>query len=84
MIGEAGMNFEEVQQRVVKTLNETLCNSHTVTNTSTFAELDMDSLDEVEFVMSIEDEFGLEVPDHVAQGFKGVADTVNWLVKGHE
>lgn len=43
------------------------------------SDLGLDSLDQIEFVMDIEDEFGLEVSDEAAQGlgtFQAVVDFV--------
>lgn len=42
-------------------------------------DLDADSLDSIDIVMSIEDEFGLEVPDEVIAEMKSVADIVNFI-----
>lgn len=42
-------------------------------------DLDADSLDSIDIVMSIEDEFGIEVPDEVISEMKSVADIVNFI-----
>mgnify|MGYP000409204306 CR=1 FL=1 len=42
-------------------------------------DLDADSLDSIDIVMSIEDEFGIEVPDEVIAEMKSVADIVNFI-----
>ena len=39
----------------------------------------MDSLDVVEIIMSLEDEFGVEIPDDEIEGIKTVEDLVNYL-----
>ena len=38
-----------------------------------------DSLDVVDLIMSIEDEFGLEVPDDQVENIKTVGDVVNYI-----
>ena len=38
-----------------------------------------DSLDVVDLVMSIEDEFGLEVPDDQIENFRTVGDVVRYI-----
>ncbi len=51
-----------------------------VTMESNIAEdLGADSLDVVDLVMSIEDEFDLEVPDDQVENIKTVGDVVNYI-----
>ncbi len=42
--------------------------------TSLVNDLNADSLDAVEIIMAIEDEFDVEIPDEVAEGFKNIGD----------
>lgn len=42
-------------------------------------DLDADSLDAIDIVMSIEDEFQIEVPDEVIANMKSVGDIVNFV-----
>ena len=42
-------------------------------------DLNEDSLDRVEIVMGIEDEFGLEIPDEDARQWKTVADVISYV-----
>lgn len=42
-------------------------------------DLGADSIDEVELVMALEDEFELEIPDEVAESRKTVGAVVEWL-----
>ncbi len=42
-------------------------------------DLGADSLDVYELLMTIEDEFELEVPDEEIEGIKTVADVVNYI-----
>lgn len=42
-------------------------------------DLDADSLDAIDVVMSIEDEFQIEVPDEVISSMKSVADIVYFI-----
>lgn len=51
---------------------------------SSFIEdLGADSLDIVELVMAMEDEFQIEIPDKDAEGIKTVSDAVNYI-KSHK
>ncbi|PAB59337.1 acyl carrier protein [Anaeromicrobium sediminis] len=47
--------------------------------TSLMGDLDADSLDAVEIMMAIEDEFDVEVPDEAAEGFKNIGDIVKYV-----
>lgn len=42
--------------------------------TSLMADLEADSLDAVEIIMALEDEFGVEIPDEEAENFKNIGD----------
>ena len=39
----------------------------------------IDSIDAVEIIMAIEDEFEIEIPDEVAEQFTSIADIMNYL-----
>ena len=43
-------------------------------------DLNLDSLDSVELIMSAEEEFGIEIPDEDVMNFKTVNDIVNYIV----
>ncbi|WP_129600274.1 acyl carrier protein [Anaerophilus nitritogenes] len=47
--------------------------------TSLMGDLEADSLDAVEIIMAIEDEFDLEIPDEDAEGFKNIGDIVTYV-----
>lgn len=42
-------------------------------------DLNLDSLDSVELIMSAEEEFGIEIPDKDVMNFKTVNDIVNYI-----
>ena len=50
-------------------------------DTSLKDDLQADSLDIVEIIMAIEDEFGVQVDDDDALGFKTVGDVVEYIEK---
>jgi NADH dehydrogenase (ubiquinone) 1 alpha/beta subcomplex 1 len=55
-------------------------NASKVTNASKFKEdLDLDSLDAVEVVMAIEEEFNIEIPDSEADKILSVSDAVAYI-----
>jgi len=47
---------------------------------STFENLNADSLDIVQLVMDIEQEWDMEVPDEAAEAIKTVGDAVDYIV----
>ena len=71
------MIFEKIQ----KIISEELCvEQDRITLQADFLEdLEMDSLDVVEIIMILEDEFGVEIPDDEIEGIKTVEDLVNYL-----
>lgn len=42
-------------------------------------DLELDSLDSVELIISAEEEFGIEIPDEDVMNFKTVNDIVNYI-----
>lgn len=54
---------------------------------STFAELGMDSLDGVNILFALEEEFKIDIPDSVAQNMKSVrqvVDSLNRVLEGKD
>jgi acyl carrier protein len=47
--------------------------------TTSFEDLDADSLDIVELVMALEEEFNLEISDEEVEGIKTVGDVVRYI-----
>lgn len=72
------MVFEKIKQIVADQLGiedaESIDKS-----TSLLNDLDADSLDAVEIIMAIEDEFGIEIPDEEAESFKNIGDIVEYV-----
>ena len=48
-------------------------------DTNLMKDLSADSLDAVEIIMAIEEEFGIEIPDEDAENFQTVADLVKYV-----
>ncbi len=72
------MTFEKVVKIIAEQLGVEDAGEITET-TSLMDDLEADSLDAVEIVMSIEDEFGIEIPDEDAENFKDIGDIVNYI-----
>ncbi|MGI6204570.1 MAG: acyl carrier protein [Anaerovoracaceae bacterium] len=47
--------------------------------TSLMKDLEADSLDAVEIIMAIEDEYGIEIPDEDAENFQTIGDIVKFV-----
>lgn len=47
--------------------------------TSLMKDLEADSLDAVEIIMALEDEFGIEIPDEEAENFKCIGDICKYI-----
>lgn len=76
------MSHEELSERVCRIIaaNQHLTEDK-VTADSTFAELNIDSLDGINIVFAIEKEFDVDVPDDVAQSIRSVKDVVDGIEK---
>jgi acyl carrier protein len=72
-----------VEERVRKIVSEQLgSDEKNVTRTSHFVDdLGADSLDTVELVMALEEEFGMEIPDEDAEKIGTVGDAVTYIEK---
>ncbi len=72
------------EQKVKDIIVEQLgVNADQVTTVAKFIEdLGADSLDTVELVMALEEEFNIEVPDEVAEKLQSVGDVVKHIEEG--
>jgi acyl carrier protein len=77
------MNMAEIEERVRKILAENLSvPEDDVTTDSRFQEdLDADSLDLVEAVLALEEEFGVSIPEEEMEGVKTVGQAVNLVAQ---
>ena len=73
--------MENIEQRVRKIVAEQLgVNEADVKNESSFVnDLGADSLDTVELVMALEEEFGNEIPDEQAEKLQSVGDVIKYI-----
>ncbi|AFM13395.1 MAG TPA: acyl carrier protein [Turneriella sp.] len=72
---------EEIMGKVKKIISEQLgVDEGEVTNESHFIDdLGADSLDTVELVMALEEEFGIEIPDEDAEKIQTVGDVQKYI-----
>ena len=71
------MEFEKIQAIIAKVLN---IDPSKITPETTFVDdFDADSLDVLQIIMGIEDEFHIQIPDDAADNIITVADAVNQI-----
>ena len=71
------MTFEKVREIIADQFSVDV---NKITETTNIAEeLGADSLDLVEILMSLEDEFGVSIPDEVIPNIKSVKDVVDYI-----
>ena len=71
------MIFDKIKEIIVEQLG---VEEDAVTmGTHLMKDLEADSLDAVEIIMAIEDEFELEVPDEDAEKFQTIGDIVHYV-----
>jgi acyl carrier protein len=73
--------MDNIEQRVKKIVAEQLgVNEAEIKNDSKFVDdLGADSLDTVELVMALEEEFETEIPDEEAEKIATVQDAINYI-----
>lgn len=71
------MVFEKIQAILADQLD---VNESIITEDSLLVEdLGADSLDAIDIVMSVEDEFGIEVPDEIVEKIESVRDIISFV-----
>ena len=71
------MAFERIREIICDQLD--LEEDKVTMDSDIMEDFEADSLDVVDLVMSIEDEFGLEVPDDQIENFRTVGDVVRYI-----
>ncbi|GAP93447.1 putative acyl carrier protein [Rosellinia necatrix] len=80
----AGLNKEEIEGRIMGILQgfDKVNDPINIKPTAHFAnDLGLDSLDTVEVVMAIEEEFSIEIPDKAADAILSVNQAVDYIVQ---
>lgn len=71
------MTFEKIRSIIMEQLS--VDESMVTMDTNLMKDLEADSLDAVEIIMAIEEEFDIEVPDEEAEKFQLVGDLVGYV-----
>ncbi|WP_027399489.1 acyl carrier protein [Anaerovorax odorimutans] len=69
--------FEKIREIIVEQLG--VDESAVTLETQLMKDLEADSLDAVEIIMAIEDEFDIEVPDEDAEKFQCIGDITKYV-----
>lgn len=72
------MVFDKVKEIIIDQLGLDP-DTQVAMDTSLINDLEADSLDAVEVIMAIEDEFDVEIPDEDAEDFKNIGDIVKYV-----
>ena len=71
------MVFDKIKELIAEQLD---VDASTITMDTDFMKaLEADSLDAVEIILGVEDEYGIEIPDEVAENFTKVGDIVKYV-----
>lgn len=71
----------ETQEKVIKIVSEaTKVDAANIKGSTSFVDdLNLDSLDMVEMMMKMEEEFGIEIPEDKTEGLKTINDVTSYL-----
>lgn len=73
---------KELYNKVVSIFSEQLdIDKSRIDNSQSLDDLGADSVDRVEIIMKIEEEFNIEISDQASDNFKSINDLVNYLEK---
>ena len=76
------MSHEELTERVIRIIADT---QHIAVDkiqpNSTFQELNIDSLDGINILFAVENEFNISIPDEAAQSIRSVTEMVDGIAK---
>ena len=71
------MIFDEIKDIIIDQLQ--VDESEVTMDTNLMKDLSADSLDAVEIIMAMEEEYGIEIPDEDAETFQTVGDLVRYV-----
>src|SRR5205823_3074442 len=83
---EITVSSDNIEERVIKIVCDNLgVNREQVTRSTSFTEdMGADSLDIVELVMQLEEEFNITIPDEQAEKIKTVGEAIDYIQRERE
>jgi acyl carrier protein len=73
------MSDIETRLKKIVAKNLDVCESRITPDSSYIDDLGADSLDQVELIMALEEEFEVEIPDESAEKVKTISDTIKYI-----
>ena len=79
--GKRSSSAEVVEKRVVETIDDQFVGNEVEINRETnfINDLNADSLDSVELLMGLEDEFGIDIPSEAIDDLQTVGQTIDYI-----
>jgi acyl carrier protein len=75
-------DLDQLSSRVIRTIAQTQrISAENITPDSTFEQLKIDSLDGINIVFALENEFGVEIPDEGVHNMRSVRDITEGIRK---
>ncbi|PRT55892.1 Putative acyl carrier protein, mitochondrial [Wickerhamiella sorbophila] len=74
----------DIENRVLSVFKTYTQGSDKLSATSTFQDLGLDSLDAVELMVAVEEEFGIEIPEKESDEIRSVKDAVDYIAAQSE
>lgn len=74
----------DIENRVLSVFKTYTQSSNQLSATSTFQDLGLDSLDAVELMVAVEEEFGIEIPEKESDEIRSVKDAVDYIAAQSE
>jgi len=73
----------EIEEKVVEVIADKLSiePAQVTREAAFFTDLPMDSLDMIEILMALEDEFGLDIPDDETDGMRTVGEAIDYITE---
>lgn len=80
------MNQNKILPKIQQIISEQIgiSESEIIGEASLFDDFGMDSLDSIELVMSLEEEFGIDIPDEDIESIETVSDIIKYIEKRKE
>ena len=70
-----------IEDRVLMLLENIVIEGHEILKQSTWEDMSIDSLTKIEFLMDLEDEFNISIPDEVMVYLETAAEVIEYIEK---
>jgi acyl carrier protein len=73
------MSIFSTEDRVVYVLENLVISGRDITRESTWEDIGFDSLDKIDFLMDMEDEFNVYIPDEIMEILETVGEVIDYI-----